>query len=104
MHGDEARIAIHNEMTGVFEEAVFSVCQVPADLLSSTWHRTRRDPGNVHTSCPQVHHGENVVRPFRVQISTIVKSVVPAENRVGCHDGCEFQQSRTANGMSLDDQ
>lgn len=36
-HGSDAVVSIEDEVTGVFEKAVFTVVQVPADLLWSMW-------------------------------------------------------------------
>ena len=61
-HGDEAGVSIHDEVMAMSQEAVFSVCQVPADLFHPRGIRAQRDPGNVHAACLQVHHRENVER------------------------------------------
>ncbi len=59
-HGDEAGVSIHDEVTGVFQEPIFTIRQVPADLLHPRGIRTRRDPVNVDATGFQMHHSENV--------------------------------------------
>ncbi len=45
-HGDEARIAIHNEVTGVFQVPVFAIRKTAAALFHSRGIEARRDPGS----------------------------------------------------------
>ena len=45
-HGDEAFIAIHNEMLGVFQASVFAIGEIAADLFHPRGIGARRDPGS----------------------------------------------------------
>lgn len=49
-------------MDGVFEEVVFTVCEIPVDLLHPGGIRARRDPRDVDTSGFQLHHSKDVER------------------------------------------
>ena len=49
-------------MTGVLQEPVFAVCQVPADLFHPRGIRTWRNACNVHTTGLHVHGCEDVER------------------------------------------
>ena len=69
-HGDEARIAIHNEMLGVFQESVFAIGEIAADLFHPRGIRTWRDPGNVDATGFQMHHSENVERHQSVPVGS----------------------------------
>ena len=49
-------------MLGVFQESVFALGEIAADLFHPRGIRTWRDPGNVDATGFQMHHGENAER------------------------------------------
>ena len=53
---------LHRKMTGAFEEAVFAIGEIAADLFHPRSIGTRRDACNVRTAGFQMPHGENVER------------------------------------------
>ena len=61
-YGDEARVSIDDQMTGVFQESVFAIGEIAADLFHPRGIRTWRDACDLHTACLQVHHGKHVER------------------------------------------
>ena len=45
----QADVTVDDQMAGVFQKTVFTVVQVPADLLYPRGLRTRRDASDLHT-------------------------------------------------------
>ncbi len=60
--GDEARVTIHDQVTGVLQEPVFTVSQVTAHLFHPRGIGTRCDACNVDTACLQMHDCEHIER------------------------------------------
>lgn len=58
--GDEAVVPVHNEVAGVFQEPIFRIRQVPANLLHPHGIRNQRNASNVDAVRFQVHDEENV--------------------------------------------
>jgi hypothetical protein len=69
-------------MLGVFQESVFAIGEIAADLFHPRGIRTRRDPGNVDATGFQMHHGENVERHQSVPRPDFDSREVRGEDRI----------------------